>query len=82
MVDVLPASQTTSMIPPETSAARLSPAGRCSCCCSVPCWGSWCAPWWELWFFRGDRRGTKGFTEEEEEEAAEEDETGVLTGEE
>lgn len=38
-------------------------------------------PWWELWFSRGDRRGTKGFTEEEEEEAVE-DETGVLTGEE
>lgn len=37
-------------------------------------------PWWELWFSRGDRRGTKGFTEEEEE--AVEDETGVLTGEE
>lgn len=24
--------------------------------------------WWELWFFRRDRRGTRGFTEEEEEE--------------
>lgn len=56
-------AQTTSTIPRGTSAARPSPGGRCSCCCCVLCWASWCAPWWGPWCSRRGRSETRGFTE-------------------
>lgn len=61
--DFLLPSQTTLTILLETSEARPSLAGRSSCSCCVLCWESSCALWWELWFSRRDRRGTRGFTE-------------------